>query len=167
MKHVLTAILSLIIAAVMLTACSGNDSQCREDISVYLHVSLLGLSAPHVNDAGETVRDLLAAMDTVSITGLGHDSLIYADAVQLKQWALPLRQDTTVSAFRILHHGRCDTLYIQHQPTQNFYSLACGCYVTHVLDTVRSTGHIIVDAKILNAAVSTANDIHVQLQFED
>lgn len=165
MKHYAIAILPLLLLCLM-TACSDSDTQCREDVSVCLYVSLEGYSTPYTNEAGDTVQDKYSAMDTVSICGLGRDSLLYADAVQLKQWALPLRQDTSVTTYRILYHGMSDTLSIVHQNTQNFYSLACGCYFSYTLDTAYSTNHFLTDVEIVNTAVSTMDETHLKLYFQ-
>ena len=91
--------------------------------------------------------------DTVSVRGIGTDSMVYDHATKVKLIALTLRVDTNITQFEIEWKHQLDTLSIRHIRDFQYVSLACGCYVYHVIDSVWSGKHFIQETIIEDSDV--------------
>ena len=89
--------------------------------------------------------------------------MLYNNKQSVTQLQLPLRSDTTVTAFTLTWHEMTETLYIRHDNTQRFVSMACGCIIYHNIDSVWFTGTWIDSVKIINAAVETVKQENIKL----
>lgn len=80
----------------------------------------------------------------------------------------PLRVDTTVSEVQILcpKDSSCYMLNIHYDNTVRFVSMACGCMVTHTIDSVWTNDMTAVVAYRLNDAVSSAKDDNILVVFQ-
>lgn len=156
-----TAVLSLG-TILLLTGMVGcrPDTVCRQDIQV-----LAGVTTEWVltDTAGNTTPQV--TWDSVSVWGVGNDSLLYDNTYAVETLALPLRIDTTMSAFVILWHGTYDTLYIHHDNTRKFISSACGCAVYHTLDTTWVAGTFVDSLYIVNSSVETVQQTNIHLRL--
>lgn len=94
--------------------------------------------------------------NTVTVRGIGSDSVLYNQSKNLKLLSLPLRVDTNITQFSIEYKQQADTLSIRHINNYQYISLACGCSVYHVIDSVWSTQHFIQAANITDSDVQPA-----------
>lgn len=100
--------------------------------------------------------------DKVSVRGIGSDSMIYNASTSVKMLSLTLRADTNVTQFEIEWKQHKDTLSIQHINDYQYVSLACGCNVYHVIDSVWTAQRFIKKAFIVESdvqAVETGKEI--------
>lgn len=80
----------------------------------------------------------------------------------------PLRVDTTLTEIQILCPQDSSTcvLSIHHDNTVRFISMACGCMVTHTIDSVWTSDPTRVKAYRRNDAVTSANEDNILLVFQ-
>ncbi len=134
------------------------DTICRQEIDVTAGVTTEWLLT---DTAGHQTQQ--AVFDSVSVWGIGNDSILYNNSLAVATLELPLRTDSTLSAFVILWHGEQDTLYIHHDNTMKFISSACGCAIYHTIDTAWATGTFIDSLYIVNSSVEAAIQTNIHL----
>lgn len=91
--------------------------------------------------------------DTLTVRGIGSDLLIYDHAKNVKTFYVTLRADTNITQFEIEWKHQLDTLSIRHIRDFQYVSLACGCNIYHVIDSVWSTQHFIKETIIEDSDV--------------
>lgn len=141
--------------AIMLIACQP-DTGCRLNTDVTIGVGAEWVS---VDTLGHGT--IIKQWDTVTIQGVGLDSILYYQISNVNEVRLHLRQDTSETQYSIQRHGQTDILHIRHQNRRQYLSMACGCVVYHTIDTVWSDGVFIQSAEIVNSAVSTENESNI------
>lgn len=151
--------LSLYIACLLclLTACEP-DTECRQEENVRLKVTFL---CDSVNAEGEKVT--FTSIDSLTLQGVGSDSILRNNDKNVSSLSLPLRKDTTLTQFAVTFNNVPDTLTVRHTNNQQFISLACGCFVYHTVEEVTHTTHIIDSVLIVNAAVENYEQNNLQL----
>lgn len=150
-------LLLLLLLLGSLVSCQP-DTVCRQDNTVALGVSVQYL---FTDSAGNTT--IQNTFDSISVQGINNDSVLYANAHNLSALWLPLRPDTSLTAFSLLWHGQYDTLYVRHDNTLRFISHACGCAIYHTIDSVWHRGNAIDSIAIINATVETTQQENIQL----
>lgn len=140
-----------------LVACEP-DRTCRYDVDVN---AVLVLKCTHYDtlDVASTVEQ----WDSITVQGVGNDSILYANSKAVKQVNLPLREDTTVTAYELTWKGKKETLYIQHSNTQQFISMACGCVIYHQIEKVWCDKVWADSVEIINAAVETVEQNNIRI----
>lgn len=91
--------------------------------------------------------------DMVSVYGVPSDSVLIYQGKNIHQIDLPLRGDTTVTQYRLDWKEMSDTITIRHINDYQYVSLACGCFVYQVIDSVWSTRHFIENFYITDSDV--------------
>ena len=127
-------------------------------MNVTAGVTLRGLAV----DSAANVTEF-ASWDSITVQGVGSDSVLYDNSYSVTQLQLPLRSDTTVTAFTLTWHELTETLYIRHDNTQRFVSMACGCAIYHNIDSVWFSGTWIDSVKIINSAVEAVKQENIKL----
>ena len=147
----------------LLVACQP-DTTCRQSINVAAGIALQGLAVDSLGEASE-----FTAWDSITVQGVGSDSVLYNNSYNVSRILLPLHTDTNLTAYSILWHEQYDTLYIRHTNTMKFISMACGCAIYHLIDTAWYSGSRIDSIKIVNTAVETVaqDNIRVFVKVEN
>ena len=155
--------LGILMILMMLAGCRP-DEVCRQDLSIAAGVVLRGTS---VDSAG--VVSNFTSWDSITVQGVGSDSVLYNNAKSVKTLYLPLRPDTALTMYRLNWHGEEDILYVRHDNTRRYVSMACGCIIYHTIDTVWSDGVWIDSVEIMNSAVESAsqNNIRIYTSVEE
>lgn len=153
-------LLLLLLLLGSLVSCNP-DTVCRQDNTVALGVSVQYL---FTDSAGSTTTQ--NTFDSISVQGINNDSILYANQHHLDALWLPLRPDTSVTAFSLLWHNQYDTLYIRHDNTLHFISHACGCTIFHTIDSVWHCGNAIDSIAITNATVETTQQNNLLLTMK-
>lgn len=153
-------ILSLL-GAVLLMSCA-TETTCRKDMEVRAVVSL---QADSLNVKGHAVK--YNQWDSLSVEVMGKTEIFIDNAKAVSKLSLPLRPDTTVSAFVMCFHEQIDTLFIQHTPRQYFVSLACGCAIYHTITAAWSTDHRVDSVEIINANVENAVQENLRIHLHE
>ena len=112
---------------------------------------------------GDTLPVRFSTLDSITVRGLGNDSLLYDNKTSLTSIFLPLRTDSNLTAYELRAYNRTDTLYIRHDNNVNFISLACGCFVYHELTDISFAGTLIDSLNILNATIENYKQDNLRL----
>lgn len=150
-------ILILLFAAAIIVACEP-DKTCRQELDVVAGISLQGLS---VDTAG--VPTAFTSWDSITVQGVDNDSVLYNNTYTVSQLLLPLRNDTNITTYSLVWHDTEDKVYIKHDNTQRFISMACGCVIYHTIDDVWCDGTWIDSVKIVNSAVETVKQDNIKI----
>ena len=147
----------ILILAMVLVACEP-DRTCRYDVDVN---AVLVLKCTHYDtlDVASTVEQ----WDSITVQGMGNDSVLYDNKKAVKEVQLPLREDTTVTAYELTWQGKKETLYIQHSNTQQFISMACGCVIYHQIEKVWTDKVWADSVEIINAAVEATEQNNIRI----
>lgn len=131
------------------------DTACHTTKKINAGVALDSMLVWNEEHTAITITD---KWDTVSVRGIGTDSLLYNSTRNINAFYVPLRADTNITQFEIEWKHRLDTLSIRHIRDFQYISLACGCNVYHVIDSVWSQQHFIQSAYIVDSDVQ-AQDV--------
>ncbi len=131
------------------------DTECRQDEHVRCVVFF----------ADAATQEALA-FETLTVQGVGADSILLNNAENVGKLSLPLRVDTTVTQYLITHNTLNDTLTIYHTPAPYFVSMACGCFVYHTIDSVQTENILFTQSEILNTAVQNMPEDNIRLLID-
>ena len=159
MKNKLIHIAFLLFFAVVLTCCKPTNSCIIKD---NVRLKLL-FTADSISIGGDSVT--VAKLDSLTLYGLERDSLILNNAKSVSSANLPLRTDTTATAFVLQYSDLTDTFYIVHTNREQYISLACGCFVYHDIDTVTSTRNLIDSITIINSTIENYSQDNVRFHL--
>ncbi|MBO7501764.1 MAG: hypothetical protein J6T32_00940 [Paludibacteraceae bacterium] len=143
----------------LLFASCEKDRTCRQEMTAHARINLSAVTVLSDDSRME------AAPDSITIGLVGSDSLVLENAHSEQTVGVELRADTTLTKVVVIYHEEADTLTVFHTNEQRYVSLACGCMVRHIIDSVQTTHHRIDSSAILNAVVTTAKENHLQLWF--
>ncbi len=148
---------------ILLVGCEP-DKSCRQSIYVACRVVLQGTE---IDSLGEPVA--FHEWDSVTVQGVGNDSVLYDNQYSVNRLLLPLKTDTTITAYSILWHDEYDTLYVRHTNTLNFISMACGCAIYHTIDSTWTNSARIDSLVVINSAIEAVeqDNIRVYVTLED
>jgi hypothetical protein len=146
---------------VIFASCS-EDETCRQNTTTSLQAGFF--------KEGTTTA---LSIDTLTISGLiedpitggliEKDSILYNAKKKISLINLPLSKTGNQSIFLFKCNSIKDTVMILHSNQDYFVSFACGCMVTHKIDTVLSTNHFISEVKINNYDINLNNVRHLQI----
>ncbi len=145
---------------VLLAACSV-DEECRQTESVRCVVVFSCDSVVSNEDTVYTVN--FNTVDSVTVQGVGSDSVLYNNQKNVSRLSLPLRSDTTETRYQLTLNSHPETLVIQHTNDEYFVSLACGCFVFHAVDTAFGTNGMIVNSEVINTAVQNVEQDNIKI----
>lgn len=132
-------------------------------MEVRLSVQLQGDSLRLAADSSSWEHVSFTQAKGMSVCGVGATPL--ADQQTLSNISLPIKPDADECAYAITYQGQTDTLYLAYTREETYVSLACGCAVFALLDSVYSSTRFIDSLEVLNTAVSTAAEKHIKLYF--
>lgn len=135
MKRLLYTLLPLL---ALLAACEP-DTTCRTDENVRLVLTMKGV---HVSGT-DTVS--FTSIDSLTVYGVGSDSVLYNNNKSVSKISLPLRKNADSTQFVMTFNDKTDMLTVRHRNTDYFVSLACGCFVYHTIDTIYA-GRSVIDS---------------------
>jgi len=145
------------LALLLLTSCSSNGCYETTDVKVYCNFYSL--------DSAFAVK-----FDSVSVWGVGSDSLIYKDKT-VNEIGLELnpKAQETQYVIQIKAKGSNiyfkDTISLYHTNQPWFQSMDCGCMVFSTLNSCKTTGSIFQSATILDSTIINKKTEHVVLNF--
>jgi len=143
----------ILLISVFLWACTEEET-CRESTDAYLQAAFY--------KAGTTNT---FQVDTLTIKGLGMDSLLYNRKIKVSSIALPLNQNKSITSFVFKSNNIQDTVTVIHSNTEYFLSFACGCMTTHKIDTVITTRNFINSVVIKQYDITNSDVKHLQIYF--
>jgi hypothetical protein len=157
MKH-LTYI--AILFFVLSVASCAVDEECRKDKFVAMKVMFYKKT---LNPTTQQYTTSTLIVDSLTVQGIGVDSVLYNNKKSISQIFLPLHKFQNESRFAIRFNNITDTLTILHTNYDFYLSLECGCIKTHSIDTVLTTNHFVDSIRIPNHNINTFNAEHLQI----
>ncbi|MCQ2345615.1 MAG: DUF6452 family protein [Paludibacteraceae bacterium] len=139
----------LLLAALTAMACTP-ETTCHVSTESRMRVGIVGDT---LDLEGKIVN---YALDSLTIVGVGQDSILFDNIKLTKSYNMPLRPDQEEAAFAICYHNYWDTLKVTYTNHRRFISLACGESTAYTLKTADVTPHGWVDSVCI---VSTDIDI--------
>lgn len=139
----------------------NNDDTCRKnkriDLGVKFYLDTLNLKT--------NKHDIMTlTMDSITVKGVGVDSVLYNNKKKISSIRLPLNKLAEESRYSICFNNIYDTLVIRYKNTEEYLSLECGSIRTHSIEEVLSTTHFIDSIIIKNPIVNTtANVENIQI----
>lgn len=158
-RRFLVSCCALAFVLVGLLACKP-DTECRSSVDIGMQV-VFALDSVQ----GDTLLVNFTALDSVTVQGVGNDSILYDNQKAVKSVFLPLKTDANSTAYSIQAYNKYDTLFVSHDNNVTFISLACGCFVYHTITDVSYSGGLIDSLVILNAAIEGFKQDNVRLYF--
>ena len=158
MKYVLRILIFLLIV-VAGNACT-NDETCRKNSYVRLQVSLYHLA---LNPTNDTLVASTWSVDSITVQGVGADSILYKNAKKISQLNLNLKKMDNQTEYQLNINGIKDTLTITHTNKTEFLSLECGCLTVYRIDSAFVTKHAINSVQIINHQVNTDNATNIRI----
>lgn len=121
----------LITCLLALFSCTkSNTCTITDDIALQIRF---------YSDSIDTLGNYVAfekPIDSLTLQGVGNDSVILSNTKSVSRISLPLRNTDTITAYALTINGTPDTLTIRHQNTDVFVSLQCGCFTYHTVENV-------------------------------
>ncbi len=142
----------------IVTACTP-DTECRQTFDVNLKATYYAMV---INEETGEKEQQKITIDSLNVWGVNNDSVLYQDKT-VSELQLPLRKSQEVTQFAFQYKTLRDTLTIYHSNSNNYYSLECGCYVTHSLLELKSNGTILDSLAITNQQVALTDEEHIQI----
>ena len=136
----------ILLSGLYLSSCRP-DTGCRQEETIRLK---LLITADSISSEGDT---LSFTLDSITVQGVGTDSILYNNSKSVSSLLLPLRKDTNQTRFSLLCNENKDELIITHQNSEMFISLACGCFVNHTIDDITHSGSLIDKIDIVEPQV--------------
>ncbi|MEA4984448.1 hypothetical protein SDC9_58411 [bioreactor metagenome] len=148
-------ITSLTLILLLLSSCAQEET-CRENKQVLFNIGFY---------ISETTNAL--NIDSITVFGINNNSItpdsLYKNVKNINKIALPLNNSAEESIFVLNINGTHDTLNVQYSNKEYFISYSCGMVITHHVDTVLSTSHLIKSYRILNRDINTTDVQHLQI----
>lgn len=136
---------------ICILSCKQDDT-CRENKVVALHIDFVN-----------QINNTKLLVDSISVNGLGKDSMIYNNKKNADKILVELNSMTNNCTFVIKFNNTTDTLNVKYINKEYFISYSCGIVTAHELDTLISTNHYIRKIVIKNRFINTTDEQHVQI----
>jgi hypothetical protein len=128
-------------------AFACTEGSCLEETQSYLKATFYTT----VND-----KSVAAAPDTLSMYGVGSDSILYKKATAVKVALIPLNSSADSSSFILIINAITDTIKFRYSSYPHLISKECGYTYYHHLDEIIHSNNNIGDF-INNSTITNLN----------
>ena len=160
MKKTLIFLLIILCSGFVFYSCKEDD-ECRTDRYVRMYAFFKRLSIVDGDTTTVTLR-----IDTLSIHGLGVNTMLYDTVVNKDSVRLPLNKFADMSQFVFnVKDSIIDTISIYHINKEEYLSFECGILTTFIIDKERttSTNHYIDSISVKQDTVDARNAEHIYI----
>ena len=144
----------LLVLSTLFLSVSCTPGSCFEETNADLKASF------YIDSTGK-----LTAPDSLTLYGLGIDSMKYKKASGVQPALIPLDASTANSTFVIRINGVHDTITFLYSTYVHLISKECGYTYFHNLDSVHSTRHIIDTIHIMLRSITTFNEPNISIYY--
>ena len=120
----------------VLVSCSKSTT-CRVTSDIALQI---GFYSDSIDTLGNYVV-FAKPIDSLTVCGIGSDSLLY-NKQTVSSVSLPLHNTENTTCYAMTFDGKNDTMTINHQNSDLFVSLECGCFTYHTIESISETAKI-------------------------
>ena len=150
----LKAVTVIIISGVYLQLSSCLDISCIDETEAFVKASFYSYST------GQP-----AIPDSLSLSGIDKDSLIYDKEKLTPPALIPLNDSTDNSVLIVKINGITDTIEFLYWSYPHLVSKECGYSMFHTVDTVLHTSHSIDSISIKNENITTSNVENISIYY--
>ena len=148
----------ILLIAVVLMACSGSKTcQIADDIALQI-----GFYSDSIDSAGNRV-EYVKPIDSITVQGIGSDSILYNNTKNATSISLPLHNTLTTTSYALIVNGMPDTLTVNHQNNDFFVSMECGCFTYHVIEDVTETANLFDSVAYINFDIGRTQTENIRL----
>lgn len=141
-------------------ACTNSDDTCRENKYVRLQIKLYRDTL----NKKTLLRDTFTfSIDSITVKGVGSDSLLYNNQKLISTLQLPLNPAKKEVKYILLLNNIEDTLTIKYNYSDEYLSLECGVLRTFDITTAESTHHYSHSLILSQSKVSTINAENIRI----
>lgn len=150
-------------AITLFVACSNNE-ECRQQLYVVVGADMKQAVFDEVK--GDNVKEDFIA-DSITIFGLGRDSLLYDNVPQIKTFDLPLQKTKEETHFVLRFREEDDTLSFKHTNDTNYISMACGCIIQATITDIAVTNNNIDSVVLKEPLVINSRVANIEIYFKN
>lgn len=157
MKHV--NFFNMMLVGLLCISCQP-DTVCHETRKVAMHCHF----REYYRVPSNVQLNVRTEWDSITVQGIGSDSVLYNNTKQVSHIALPLKDSVDTCAYVLTYHQKNDTLTAIYTNQQKFLSIECGCVYNHKIMQINHTRNWIDTVLIVNDAVMLDIDKNIVLQ---
>jgi len=147
----------------VLLACMScePDTVCHSNVTstMKVHVKTVTILADSTQ--------LFGVADSLTIGMIGTDSLVAKNAHNQSDYKVELNPKSDTTDLWLLYHGKHDTIRLYYSNDIYYVSMACGCAITHQLDSTTDTMHAIDSLIIVNTNVDMSEDTNLEIWLKN
>jgi hypothetical protein len=103
------------------------------------------------------------SIDSITVYGLGRDSVIYNNNKSIQRVELPLDPGNDSCGFVFVFPEINDTVWFHYMRKPNLISLDCGFVTFYELEKIEHSGFLIQDTEITQTSITNTLDEHIRL----
>jgi Family of unknown function (DUF6452) len=145
----------IILSGLVLLIYSCTPESCYEDTKTLLNATFYDY------DTKESTKP-----DTLTLSGLNNDSIIYDNESDIQPCLFPLNSATDYCSFKININGITDTIEFNYYSFPHLVSKECGYTYYHNLDSIIGyTTNIIDSISISKENITTINEENIRIYY--
>jgi Family of unknown function (DUF6452) len=154
MRKLIPASLTVILSGLILFILSCTPESCFEETSALLKATFYKAGSNTPNTA-----------DTLTVYGIGNDSLIYDKALKVSTIKLPLDASSRTSGFVIKINEITDTLIFTYSSYPHLISKECGITFFYNLESYSVNGTKIDTIIFRNNKITNLNEENIRIFY--
>lgn len=169
MKQLFHLILFSCFTLFLFWSCGGDD-RCRTDSYVRMEVYFYTVKTDTVFDEDDrpiafNSKIVKLTVDSISIKGVGTDSLLYNNTYRKDSVRLPLNKLSEEANFVFnFNNEETDTVSFFYENKEEYLSFECGILNSYILkDSILTTNNYIDSIRIKTYDVNTSNAENIQI----
>lgn len=154
MRKQLFKIVSAFLAIIPVFLFSCTPGSCFEETEAKVKASMY-----------QSLTETVVAPDSVSLFGLGRDSVIYKKTTNIKIMVFPLDPTSETCTFLIRINGVSDTVTFSYSSYAHFISKECGYTYYFNIEQPVTTNNIIDKIVLTKKTITTLNEENIRLYY--
>lgn len=153
----------LIVVLILLMYSCLNEEVCEDVATVPVRIGFYQMEA-------EEEDPQVLAIDSLTVFGVGNDSIIYQNRFNVSRIELPLNSaiDSCAFVFVLPSHEpgllpAADTVWFHYRILPNLISMECGFVSFYELNTVTHTRYNIDSLSIETPSITNTQDEHIKI----
>jgi hypothetical protein len=138
----------------MLTVSCLNDETCEDSTTVNVRIGFY-----RVQDNNAVRHNI----DSLTIFGLGRDSIIYNNTKRVGTVELPMDPSSDSCAFVFVFPEINDTVWIYYQRKPTLTSIECGFVNYYELEEIKHSGLLIQETEIIQSSITSNFEEHIRI----
>ncbi len=154
MRNIFNIISLFIVVCALVLSVSCTPGSCFEETNAYLKASFY-----------QTSTDRAVPPDSLTLYGIGNDSVIYKKTPRVQPAMIPLNASAPGCRFLIKINGVDDTISFFYSTFAHLISKECGYTFFHDLDSVAFTRNMIDTIQVKLKTITTFNEPNIFIYY--